>query len=219
MSDVEVRVEEDEEAAAAAVATLLAASGGNVVLTGGSTPQRAYELAAALRTDWSGVTFWWGDERCVPPEHADSNYGMARNALLARVDGYEERRIRGELPPGEAAAQYDHALRGEELQLLLLGIGPDGHTASLFPEAPTLDERERLVVPAPPGLEPWVERVTMTLPAIAAADEVVFLATGDGKADAVRRAFAEPPSAATTASLARGRRTVAVLDRAAASQL
>ena len=219
MSDGELRVEEDAEAAAAAVAALLVASGGNVVLTGGSTPQRAYELAAEQRTDWSGVTFWWGDERCVPPEHEDSNYGMARDALLTRVHGHEERRIRGELPAGEAAAEYEHALRGVELDLLLLGIGPDGHTASLFPNAPSLDERERLVVAAPAGLEPWVERVTMTLPAIAAADEVVFLATGEDKADAVRRAFAEPPSPATSSSLARGRRTVAVVDRAAASRL
>ena len=219
MSDVELRVEDDAEAAAAAAAALLAASDGNVVLTGGSTPQRAYELAVERRTDWSGVTFWWGDERCVPPDDDDSNYGMARAALLAHVSGYEERRIRGELPPDEAAAGYDRALRGVELNLLLLGIGPDGHTASLFPEAPTLDERERLAVSAPAGLEPWVERVTMTLPAIAAAGEVVFLATGDGKADAVRRAFAEPPSVATPSSLARGGRTVAILDRAAASQL
>ena len=166
------------------------------------------------------MTFWWGDERCVPPEHEDSNYGMARDALLDACP-----RPRGAADPRGAPARTrrrrstTRALRGVELHLLLLGIGPDGHTASLFPDAPSLDERERLVVGAPAGLEPWVERVTMTLPAIAAADEVVFLATGESKADAVRRAFAEPPSPATSSSLARGRRTVAVLDRAAASQL
>lgn len=219
MTDVELRVEPDAEAAARAVATLMAAERGNVVLTGGSTPRRAYELAALQRGDWSGVTFWWGDERCVPPDDERSNYRLAREVLLERVEGYAERRIRGELEAGLAAAEYDDELRGVALDLLLLGIGPDGHTASLFPDAPSLRERTRLAVAAQPGLEPWVERVTLTLPAIEDAAHVVFVATGSSKADAMRRAFAEPPDEATPASLARGRRTTAILDRAAASLL
>jgi 6-phosphogluconolactonase len=105
------------------------------------------------------------------------------------------------------------------LAFALLGIGPDGHTASLFPNAPALEERERRAVAVEAGLEPFVERVTMTVPVLAAAETVLYLATGDGKANAVARAFSEPPSPATPASLVRGRRTVALLDRAAASRL
>ena len=105
------------------------------------------------------------------------------------------------------------------LDLALLGLGSDGHTASLFPNAPALEEREALAVVAEPGLEPWVERVTMTIAALSAAREVVFLAVGADKADAARRAFAEPPSLATPASLVRSTAgaTIVVLDRAAAA--
>jgi 6-phosphogluconolactonase len=198
------------------VAERLVAATGNVALTGGSGPKPAYELAAELRSDWSGVTFWWSDERCVPPDDERSNYGLARDALLSKVSGFEERRIEGELGGEEAARRYDELLRGVTIDLCLLGIGPDGHTASLFPNAPTLEERERLAVAAEPGLEPFVERVTFTLPAIAACREVLFLVTGESKRDAVDRAFRQPPSPATPSSLARGRHTVAVMDPAAA---
>jgi 6-phosphogluconolactonase len=220
VTDVELRIEEDEAAAAGAVAALLAGVSGNLVLTGGSTPRRAYELAAERRRDWSTVGFWWGDERCVPPDDERSNYRLAREALLDRVERLGPvHRIRGEIDPPDAAREYDAELRGERLDLLLLGIGTDGHAASLFPHAPALRERDRLVVDTPPGLEPLVHRVTLTLPAIAAAELVVFLAAGAAKAEPVRRAFAEPPSEATPASLARGRHTVAILDRAAAAAL
>jgi 6-phosphogluconolactonase len=145
---------------------------------------------------------------------------MARSALLDRVETKPEaHRIRGELGAEEAARLYDQELRGVELDLAVMGIGPDGHTASLFPGAPSLQERERLAVAAEPGLEPWVDRVTLTLPAFAAAREMLYLVTGGDKADAVRRAFAEPPSSDTPASLARGRRTTAYLDSAAAALL
>jgi 6-phosphogluconolactonase len=193
-----------------------------IVLTGGETPRRAYELAADLETDWEGASAWWGDERCVPPDDERSNYGMARAALLERLARPPAvHRIKGELEPSEAAAAYENELRGVAFDLLLLGIGPDGHIASLFPNAPTLDERERLVVAAESKLEPYVERVTLTLPALRAAREVVFLATGEGKADAVARAFAGEPDPATPASLVRSDEgpTRAVLDQAAASQL
>ena len=220
MNDVEIRVLPDAEQAAGAVAELLAGARGNVVLTGGSTPRRAYELAAARRRNWSEIELWWGDERCVPPDDERSNFRLAREALIDRVDRVGAvRRIRGELPPEEAADEYDRALRGATLDLLLLGIGPDGHTASLFPDAASLAERERLAVAAPAALEPFVDRVTLTLPAIAAAGFVVFLATGGAKADAVRRAFGEPPGPGAPASLARGRRTIAILDREAAAEL
>jgi 6-phosphogluconolactonase len=200
------------------VAELLLHARGNVALAGGSTPRRAYELARERR-DWRGVTFWWSDERCVPPDDERSNYGMARAALLEHVEHGDERRIEGELGGTEAARLYDEQLRGVTIDLCLLGIGPDGHTASLFPDSPALDERERLAVAAEPGLEPFVERVTFTLPAIASAELVVFLVAGGDKADAVARAFAQPPSAATPSSLARGRQTRVYLDPAAASGL
>ena len=127
--------------------------------------------------------------------------------------------IDGELEPEEAAARYDEELRGVTLDVALMGIGPDGHTASLFPNAPTLDEQERRAVAAEPGLEPFVPRVTMTPPVFAATGLLIYLATGEAKAEAVRRAFAEEPSPATPASLIRGRETIAILDDAAASLL
>ena len=199
---------------AAEVGERLIRARGNVALAGGSTPRRAYELARR-RQSWDGVTLWFGDERCVPPEDERSNYRLAKKAL-----GFEDaHRIRGELGGEEAARLYEQELRGVTLDLVLLGVGSDGHTASLFPDAPALQERQRLVVAAEPGLEPFVERVTLTLPAIAAAREVVFLVAGEEKAEAVERAFGRPPSPETPASLARGRRTVAVLDPAAASRL
>jgi 6-phosphogluconolactonase len=218
-------VAEDQEGVARLVAEMLveaARADKQIVLTGGETPRRAYELAAGLESDWEGASAWWGDERCVPPDDERSNYGMARAALLERLGRPPAvHRIQGELEPLEAARAYENELRGVALDLLLLGIGPDGHTASLFPNAPPLDERERLVVAAEPKLDPYVERVTLTLPALRAAREVVFLATGEEKADAVARAFAGEPDPATPASLVRSDvgPTRAVLDQAAASQL
>jgi 6-phosphogluconolactonase len=100
-----------------------------------------------------------------------------------------------------------------------MGIGPDGHTASLFPNAPQLDERERRAVAAEPGLEPFVPRVTTTIPLLAATRLMVYLVTGSAKAEAAARAFSGPPSRDTPASLVRGRRTVAILDRDAAARI
>ena len=220
MSDVELRVVDDPAREVAALLVEAARRGDQIFLSGGSTPRRAYELAAQLSADWSRSSMWWSDERCVPPWDARSNFRMAREALLDRIGQLPGvHRIRGELPPEAAATAYDEEVRGTELELVLLGIGPDGHTASLFPNAPSLEERERLAVAAKPGLEPFVDRVTLTLPAIAAARDAVFLVAGADKADAVERAFAKPPSPETPSSLARGQRTIAYLDRAAAARL
>src|SRR5437763_62101 len=133
----------------------------------------------------------------------------------------EVHRIRGELGPEKAAAAYEEELGDLRLDLALMGIGPDGHTASLFPNARTLDERERRAVAAKPGLEPFVERVTLTLPALRASRVVLLLVTGAGQAAAARRAFAEEPSKETPASLLRSHdgATVAIIDRAAARDL
>jgi 6-phosphogluconolactonase len=199
-----------------------AAAGGAIALAGGSTPRRVFELAAQIEPDWSRASVWWGDERCVPPDDPRSNYLMANDALISRLTRPPEiHRIRGELAPDAAADEYDAALAEVALDLVLLGLGPDGHTASLFPNAPTLDERSRRAVSAEAGLEPFVPRVTMTIPELASAAEVLFLVTGAEKADAVKRAFEGAPSPDTPSSLVRSAAgsTVAVLDSAAAAQL
>jgi 6-phosphogluconolactonase len=204
-------------------AELLAETNGHVVLTGGTTAGRAYELAAELRPDWSSAELWWGDERCVPPDHEWSNYGMAKRALLDRIADPPAavHRIRGELGAERAADEYDRELVGVTPDFVLLGLGPDGHVASLYPQAPGLAETERRAIPAEAKLEPLVDRVTMTVPVLESAPFVVFLAAGPEKANAVRRAFAEPPSEATPASLVRSRNgeTIAFLDPAAAREL
>jgi 6-phosphogluconolactonase len=129
-------------------------------------------------------------------------------------------RIPGELGAEAAADAYERELDGVALHLALNGIGPDGHTASLFPGKPSVEERERRVIAAEPGLEPWVERVTLTVPAFRAIPFVLFLVLGESKADAARRAFAEPPDPATPASLVRGaERTLVILDSAAATYI
>jgi 6-phosphogluconolactonase len=223
--DIELVVTQDAEAAARAAAVLLvevAEAGGSVVLSGGSTPRRAYELAAAAHSDWGGVDVWFGDDRCVPADDPGSNQLLVRESLLEwLVVEPTVHAIATELSAAEAAAAYDAALQGEPLDLVLLGLGPDGHTASLFPGAPTLDVRDRLAVAAEPGLEPFVERVTLTIPALEAGTHVVFLAVGEEKAAAVRRAFVDEASRMTPASLVRSRHgtTTVILDEAAASLL
>lgn len=178
--------------------------GGAIVLTGGSTPGRAYEHAARTQPDWSGVSLWWGDERAVPPDDDRSNYKLAKETLLDRLAAQPEvHRIEGELAPEDAARRYDRQIDGVELDLLLLGLGPDGHIASLFPDSPQLDVTGVSVTSGPAGLEPFVDRVTLTLPAIQAAKRIVFLVTGANKAEAVERAFLGDITPSAPASLAR----------------
>jgi 6-phosphogluconolactonase len=215
-------VREDRESAALAAGDLLAAAaeaGRHVALSGGGTVAAAFERAALA--DWRDATVWWGDERCVPPNDDRSNYLLAKRTLLDALAAKPQvHRILGELPPETAADAYDAELQGITIDLAFNGIGPDGHTASLFPGSPQLDVVDRRAVSGPAGLEPFVERVTMTLPMLNASRTVVFLVAGADKADAVRRAFAAEPSPATPASLVRGAdETIAVLDRAAASLL
>jgi 6-phosphogluconolactonase len=216
----------DAEEVASVVADELAAAargGQSVVLTGGGTPGRAYELAAEREPDWSAASLWWGDERAVPPEDDHSNFRLARESLLDRIEAppREVQRIRGELGAEEAAREYDELVRGARFDYVLLGIGPDGHAASLFPGEPTLEERERRAIPAEARLEPFVARVTLTVPVLSSAPEVVFIVTGEEKAEAVERAFGRPPGPETPASLIRSAkgRTRVVADAAAASGL
>lgn len=194
---VDVRVLDDPAAEMARRLAATASAGGHLALTGGSAPGAAYEHAAALSGDWRRATVWWGDERCVGPDDPRSNYALAHDVLIAHLDPAPRvERIEGERGPGAGAELYESALRATfgdaapVFDLLLLGLGPDGHCASLFPGAPELAVTDRWVVGVErAGLEPFVPRVSLTLPALTSARETLFLVIGAEKADAVRRAF------------------------------
>jgi 6-phosphogluconolactonase len=224
----EIRVSEDPAGEVAERLTEAAIAGGHIVLTGGSSPKRAYELAAGHDADWSSATVWFTDERCVPPGHPDSNFGMAEQALLSQLSaGPSVVRMEGELGPDAGAGAYEAAVRERmgsdpRWNLLLLGMGPDGHTASLFPGKPELEERSRMAVGVPlAGMEPQVPRITLTLPALCAAREAVLLITGESKAATVARVFGDDGDGSLPAAmvdLRHGTLTV-LLDEAAASKL
>jgi 6-phosphogluconolactonase len=207
------------------VAERLAAAvrdGGHIVLTGGGGVGDAYELAAELEPDWSGVEIWFTDERCVPTDDERSNYKMVDEKLLSRVQTQCVHRMRGELGREEGSTLYEQELGSlERFDLILLGLGPDGHVASLFPLQPTLDVTERKAIGAEAHLEPFVDRITLTLPMLRRAREIVFFVTGDDKADACVRAFDGEPSRETPGSLVRAIRgtTTAILDAAAAAKV
>jgi 6-phosphogluconolactonase len=207
---------------AGAACDLLVASGGHVVITGGSTPRIAYERAAQRRADWSGVEFWFTDERCVPPDHEQSNYGMAERVLFSKVERVTAHRMEGELGPEDGAREYERELDAsgpDAFDLMLLGLGPDAHICSLFPGHDTLGERERRVVGEDTaGMAPLVPRITLTLPVVNAARRKVFLVTGEDKAEAAARAFAGRPDPHAPGSLVDGEVTV-LLDDAAAARL
>jgi 6-phosphogluconolactonase len=217
--NADIRVSEDP---AGEIAELLASASGHLALTGGSTPRRAYERSADMRDDWAGVDFWFTDERCVRPDHEHSNYGMVERALLSRAEGATVHRMRGELGPEDGATAYENEL-GEfgpdALDLVLLGVGPDAHICSLFPADDALGERERLVVGVPtPGMAPLLPRITLTLPVVNASKQIVFLVTGEDKAEATARVLAGPPDPRAPGSLVDGN-VIAHLDPAAAARL
>ena len=205
-------VTEDPAGEAAERLAQAAEAGGHLVLSGGSTPRAAYERVASMDVDWSEATLWFGDDSCVPPDHEHSNYRMAKEALLDRLPGNQPavERIEGELGPQEGAARYEARLReifGEgvpQFDLILNGLGPDAHTASLFPNDPALGERDRLAVGVDtPGMAPFVSRVTLPLPVMKAARVVVFGGAGEDRGDAVARALAGAPDPSAPASLVR----------------
>jgi len=180
---------EDVAAAAAAeISDALWKGARTLVLAGGTTPKRAYELLSAMEVEWGRVSVLFGDERCVRPDHPESNYRMAREALLDRVAPATVYRMPAELGPEEGAELYEKVVaRLTPLDVVVLGVGEDGHTASLFPGHPVL-EAPGLVAGIHDSPKPPPERVTLTLHALQAARIVIILATGAGKAGAVAKA-------------------------------
>lgn len=172
-----------------------------LVLSGGNTPQATYrllpEMAAAKGLEWSKIFLLFGDERCVPPDHPESNYGMVQQTILRQID-IPQQNVRPMLctvSPEDAALAYEQQLRellthrwDGQLDLILLGLGADAHTASLFPGSQALEEDSRLVLPAyVEKLDRW--RLTLTPPALNSAERVYFLVQGESKAEAVRQVF------------------------------
>jgi 6-phosphogluconolactonase len=235
---VDIRVVSDPVEVCVEALVRAAAAGQDVVLAGGSTPKAAYERAAAQHADaFVESRLWFGDERCVPPDDDRSNYKMVAETLLeplAAADVHPEfcHRMVGELGFSDGAEGYEEMLRDAgfgvspdaRFGLVLLGMGPDGHTLSLFPEQATLAERTLLVVGVPSaGHEPYVSRISLSFPALRLADEVMLLTTGSEKAEAVSAAFADEatPSALTPASMLSEycSSLTVVLDDAAAARL
>jgi 6-phosphogluconolactonase len=171
--------------AAEVVASLLPASG-NVVITGGGTAEALYPELARGRPDWSGVEVFFSDERCVPPDDPESNYGMAKRTLLDAVAPRAVHRMQGEIDPADAAAVYDETVgAAEPFDVVLLGLGDDAHVAGLFPESPGLVEAAAcVVVDRPDGLR----GLSLTPPALFSGATIVFVVTGSSKAEAVARA-------------------------------
>jgi 6-phosphogluconolactonase len=199
----------------------------HLALSGGTTPRQTYELLAGRSAELAGVEIWFADERCVPPEDEQGNYRLVAESLLVPAGIASERvhRMEGELGPDEGARRYGQALcdgvqrrdgQVPVLDLIVLGVGPDGHVASLFPGSPALDAGEDAVClgvhdsPKPPP-----ERITLSLAVLRAAQRCLLLATGAGKADAIDAMLGEP-SRHVPASLLRRERLTVIVDDAAA---
>jgi 6-phosphogluconolactonase len=210
----EERVVDDVPQAFAALVHELAPA--SIALSGGGTARRCYELLAVADVDWRSVGVWFGDERWVPIHDRDSNEGMARVSFLDEVEPRAIHSMKDAGPTIEAAAQsYDDALRGSApIELVHLGLGPDGHTASLFPGSPALTELERLVVPTGDDEHPH-QRLTLTYAAIARSSLAVFTVAGADKRGALEQVKTsdEPPAARV-----RAERVVWLVDRAAAGE-
>ncbi len=241
MTDPEIRRHDDSDSLVGDVASALldrleaAQARGEVPqigLTGGSIADELHrELARRAQdssVDWSRVVFWWGDERFVPSDSPDRNARQAREALLDHV-GIDEANVH-EVPASDevataedAAEAYSATMRSDGagfFEVLMLGIGPDGHCASLFPGHPVLDARDAIAVAVHDSPKPPPDRVTLTFEAMARCHAVWFIASGEGKAEAVARALAEDGSIAETpARGVRGDETVWWLDEDAASAL
>jgi len=211
-----LRVLDDPESVASAAADLVAkaidSGTRSLVLAGGSTPRRAYQLLAQRSLEWGRVTVLFGDERCVPPDDPESNYRMAKE-LLDRVHPGGVHRMPAELGAEEGAELYDQVVRWlSPLDLVLLGMGPDGHTASLFPGHPAL-EATGCTVAVHHAPKPPPDRVSLTLPVLRDARRTVFVVTGEDKAEAL----AQAECGAVPAGMIAGAEFI--VDRAAAGML
>lgn len=198
----------------------------HLALAGGTSPERCHELLAAMVRDWSRVHIWLSDERAVPPDDDEANFEMIRRSLLDRIEIPEANvhRVLGELGADAAADAYEHELRQHvvggsdgvpQLDVVMCGMGPDGHTCSLFPGHPELEIDDRIVAPVHDSPKPPPDRVTFTLPLLHAATRLLLLVNGEGKREALDRvrAGADP---ATPASMLRLGALEVVADRAAA---
>jgi 6-phosphogluconolactonase len=221
----------------------------HLALSGGSTPRPAYRALAGLLDDWSAVELWYGDERCVEPDDPESTHRLVVESLLAHIPGSapREHRVRGELGPETAAREYAEELRARvapaepggppaeqggspagldglpALDVALLGIGEDGHTASLFPGHPEVEDSSgALCLPVRDSPKPPPERVTLSLPVLRAARCLLLLVAGAGKAEALAAAFAEGgrgPDPRVPASLLASERLHVVADAAASARI
>jgi 6-phosphogluconolactonase len=200
-----VRVFPNAEAVAAHAADAIAGRIGDarhggrdlhIALAGGTTPRRAYELLAQIEGSWKHVHLWLGDERCVPPDHPESNARMVRESLYANPRAEPPRLHEVPSPdvPEDAAWRYglemSERIPGVVFDIVLLGMGPDGHTCSLFPGHPVLAVSQAPVAPVRGSPKPPPERVTLTLPVLRRARFTLLLATGEEKRDALSRALA-----------------------------
>jgi 6-phosphogluconolactonase len=220
-----VRVADAEAVAATAanrIAELIDAAlrergAAHIALAGGTTPKRAYELLDV--PSWEGVELWFGDERCVGPDHPDSNYLMVAQSLLPHAPGAIVHRIEGERGPEAAAAAYETLLRERlpegVLDVAIQGIGEDGHTASLFPGNPALERSGVLCVPVHDSPKPPPERVSLSLEALLAARHCELLASGAAKADPIAVVLAGTDPAVPASLLRRGQLAL-IVDLAAA---
>lgn len=221
------------KAAADEFIALVAASKGtfHVALSGGSTPKKLFDVLAQRGRDavaWDRVELWWGDERCVPPEHPDSNYGMTKQHLIdpLHLDPAKIHRLEGERPPIQAAADYERALvhslgAPPIFDLVWLGMGPDGHTASLFPHSPGVRDRTSYVIANAvdsPLTKGPATRLTITLPVIDAARHVRFLVGGADKADTLAQ-VQKGPNDKYPSSLVSAADTIWFVDQAAGAKL
>lgn len=197
-----------------------------VALSGGNTPRALYaklsEEPLRARVPWDRLDVFFGDERCVPTDSSESNYRMAADALLSRVPVRPERvhRVQTEMPPEEAARRYARELSGPRFDWVFLGLGEDGHTASLFPGTPAVTETHASALAVEVAWnKAW--RVSLTLPVINAAKKCVFLVSGKDKAETVRRVLEEPatPDLPATLVAPKDGEILWLLDRPAASRL
>lgn len=192
----------------------------HVALSGGGTPARTYELLAQTLDGWQEVDVWFADERCVPPDHEQSNYRLAAQTLLdpAGVPSDRVHRMLGEMGPQEGARRYADELRlleGAPLDVAVLGIGPEGHIASLFPQHSALNARDdEPCVGVSDSPKPPPQRITLTLPVLRAVRRCLVIATGSEKAGAISGMLGEPTEEIPASLLPRERLTVIVDDDA-----